>query len=143
MIMTSQENVKRFKAKLSGLKRSRSFIGWGESARFARELGALPEDLRAGVTDPRIGAELIAAFYECDAGTLGRCDDSSGNVGDVFRYDARELFVSYASRCTDKKWLGELVFRVIQSDDYGVRDALVDCALDRRSGRPCIPVFIL
>lgn len=130
MIATPLENVERFKAKLAGLKRRRRFIGWGESAGFARELGALLEDLRAGVTDPRTGVELVAAFYECDAGALGACDDSNGNVGDVFRYDARELFVSYASRCADKEWLGDLVLRVIHSDDYGVRDVLVDCALE-------------
>ncbi|HPX61067.1 MAG TPA: hypothetical protein PLN25_04775 [Deltaproteobacteria bacterium] len=128
MIATPQENIKRFKAKLAELKRSRRFIGWGESARFARELGALLEDLRAAVEDPRTGAELVAAFYEADVGILAHCDDSSGNVGDLFRYNARELFVSYASRCADKEWLGDLVFRVIQSDDYGVRDAIVDCA---------------
>lgn len=130
MIATPQENVKRFKAKLSGLKRRQRFIGWGESAGFARELGTLLEDLRAGVTDPRTGVELVAAFYECDAGVLGSCDDSSGHVGDIFRYDARELFVSYASRCADKEWLGDLVFRVIQADDYGVRDVLINCALE-------------
>ena len=39
-------------------------------------LGTLLEDLRAGVTDPRTGAELVAAFYECDTGALGSCDDS-------------------------------------------------------------------
>lgn len=128
MIATPQENVKRFKAKLSGLKRRQRFVGWGESAGFARELGALLEDLRAGVNDPRTGAELVAGFYECDAGALGSCDDSSGHVGDIFRYDAKELFVSYAAHCADKEWLGDLVFRVIQTDDYGVRDALIDCA---------------
>lgn len=47
---------------------------------------------------------------------------------DVFRHDARELFVSYASRCTEKEWLGNIVFQVIQSDEYGVRDALIDSA---------------
>ena len=130
MIATPPENVGRFKAKLAGLKGRRHFIGWGESAGFARELGALLEDLRAGVTDPRAGAELVAAFYECDTAALGNCDDSTGVVGDVFRYEARELFVGYASRCADKEWLGNLVFRVIQSDDYGVRDVLIDCALD-------------
>lgn len=130
MVATPQENSKRFKAKLSGLKRSRRFIRWGESAVFARELLALLQDLQAGVDDPRTGAELVAAFYESDKGALGNCDDSSGHVGDVFRHDARELFVSYASRCNEKEWLGELVLRVNLDDDYGVRDALIDCATD-------------
>lgn len=128
MMATPQENVKRFKAKLSGIKRRRSFVPYGASGAFARELGSLLEDIEAGVSDPRTGAELVASFYECDDGALGCCDDSNGSVGDVFREEARELFVGYASRCTDKKWLGNLVFRVIQSDDYGVRDTLVDCA---------------
>jgi uncharacterized protein DUF6880 len=130
MIATPQENIKRFKSKLSGLKRSRRFIRWGESAGFARELVALLQDLQAGVDDPRTGAELVAAFYECDTGALGNCDDSSGNVGDVFRYDARELFVRYASRCDEKKWLGDLLFKVSRADDYGVRDTLIDSAAE-------------
>lgn len=46
------------------------------------------------------------------------------------RYDARELFSGYASRCDGKEWLGELVFKVNRSDDYGVRDTLVGCASD-------------
>jgi len=130
IIATPQDNLSRFKAKLSGLNQSRRFIGWGESAGFARELEALLEDLRAGVTEPRTGSEMVASFFEADAGILGHCDDSSGQVGDLFRHDARELFVSYASRCEEKEWLGDLVFRVIQSDDYGVRDVLIDCALE-------------
>jgi hypothetical protein len=46
------------------------------------------------------------------------CDDSSGNIGDVFRYDAKELFVDYASRCREKE----------KKDNYGIRDTLIDCA---------------
>ena len=130
MIAAPKENIKRFKAKLSGLKRMRRFIRWGESAGFARELEAILEDLKAGVEDARTGAELVAAFYETDKGTLGNCDDSSGHVGDVFRYDARKLFVSFASRCDDKEWLADIVFKLNMEDDYGVRDSLIDCAVE-------------
>lgn len=128
LLTTSQESIKRFKNALAGIKRNRRFIRWGESATFARQLGSLLDELRTGVSDPRTGAELVAAFYECDKGTLGTCDDSSGHVGDLFRYDARELFVEYASRCDDKEWLGELVFKVNRVDDYGVRDTLINVA---------------
>lgn len=130
LIATPQENIERVKRKLAGIKRSRRFIRWGESSAFARELHGLLQDLQEGVSDPRTGAELVAAFYECDKGTLGNCDDSSGHVGDVFRFDAGELFVNFASRCDDKAWLGELVFKLNRSDDYGVRDTLIDCAAD-------------
>lgn len=130
MIATPQENIERFKKRLAGIKRSRRFIRWGESAAFARELQELLRDVETGVSTPRTGAELVASFYECDKGALGNCDDSSGHVGDVFRYDARELFLGYASRCDDKAWLGDLVFKLNRADDYGVRDTLVGCAAD-------------
>lgn len=128
LISTPTENIKRFKAKLAAIKRSRRFISWGESGGFARELEALLEDMKAGVEDPRMGAELVVAFYETDSGVLGNCDDSSGNVGDVFRFDAKELFVDYASRCADKKWLADLVFKLNRKDNYGLRDTLIHCA---------------
>ncbi len=130
MIATPQENIKRFKAKLSGLKRSRRFIGWSASAGYARELRALLHDLQAGVDDPRAGAALVAAFYETDDCILGNCDDSNGVVGDLFRHDARELFVGYAQFCDDKEWLAELLFKVSQTDNYGVRNALIDSAVE-------------
>ena len=52
MIAMPEENIQRFKAKLAGLKRSRRFVRWGASARFARELRALLQDLQAAVDDP-------------------------------------------------------------------------------------------
>lgn len=130
MIATPAEGIRRFKGAVSKLKRSRRFVRWGESAAFARELGDLLQDLKAGVDDPRAGAELVAAFYETDTATLGRCDDSSGHVGDVYRHDARILFVDYASQCGDKEWLAGVVLGLYRHDDYGVRDTLIDCAAE-------------
>ncbi len=128
LIATPKENIRRYKAKLAGLKRRRRFISWKESAAFAHGLEMLLGDLKSGVDDPRTGVELVAAFYKTDGAVMEQCDDSSGNVGDVFRFDAKELFVSYASRCQDKSWLSELVFDLVRDDDYGVRDILTDCA---------------
>ncbi len=102
LITTPRKNVQRFKKKLSGLKRRKRFIGWRESASFAREIEMLLQDLKSGVDDPLTGVELVAAFYEADSTVFEMCDDSSGNIGDVFRYDAKELFLDYASRCSDK-----------------------------------------
>lgn len=130
LMATPQETLKRVKSKLSGLKRSRRFIPWRESSNFALELEALLQDIKAGVNDSRTGAEMVASFFETDNGTLAHCDDSSGHVGDVYRFKAKDLFVEYAARCEDKDWLGKRVLILNRKDDYGVRDTLIDCAGD-------------
>ncbi|MCB2181513.1 MAG: hypothetical protein KQH63_05780 [Desulfobulbaceae bacterium] len=128
LIATPKENVQRFKKKLSGLKRSRRFIDWRGASSFARELEMLLQDLKAGVDDPLSGVELVVAFYEADTIIFEMCDDSSGNIGDVFRYDAKELFVDYASRCNNKEKIADIILKVNQKDSYGIRDILIDCA---------------
>jgi len=128
LIATPQENVQRFQKKLSGLKHSRRFIDWREASSFARELEMLLQDLKSGFVDPLTGVELVAAFYEADSSIFEMCDDSSGNIGDVFRYDAKELFVDYASRCSDKDKIADIILKVNQKDNYGIRDTLIDCA---------------
>ena len=130
LIATPKENINRYQAKLACLKRRQRFISWDESDAFAHELIMLLEDLKSGVDDSRTGVELAAAFYRTDSAVFEQCDDSGGTVGDVFRFDAKELFVSYASKCQDKQWLSQLVFDLNREDDYGVRDILVDCAGD-------------
>jgi hypothetical protein len=128
LIATPKENVQRFKKKLSGLKHSGRFIDWREAAGFSRELEMLLQDLKAGVDDPLTGVELVAAFYEADNTIFEMCDDSSGQIGDVFRYDAKKLFVDYASRCDDKEKIAGIILKVNQEDNYGIRDTLIDCA---------------
>ena len=128
LIATPKENIQRFKKKLSSLKCSSRFIDWRGSSGFARELSMLLHDLKTGVTDSLMGVELVAAFYEADSSIFEMCDDSSGDVGDVFSYDAKELFVEYASRCTDKVRIADIILKLNRKNDYGIRDTLIDCA---------------
>ena len=136
LIATPKENVQRFKQKLSGLKHSRRFIDWRRASGFARELEMLLQDLKSGVDDPITGVELVAAFYEADNTIFEMCDDSSGNIGDVFR-DAKELFAEYASHCKDKEKIADIILKVNQKDNYGIRDTLIDCAGE------CLPESII
>ncbi|HOP40904.1 MAG TPA: hypothetical protein PLI53_07665 [Geobacteraceae bacterium] len=137
LIATPKENVQRFKKKLSSLKHSRRFIDWRGAAGFSRELEMLLQDVRAGVDGPIAGVELVAEFYEADNTIFEMCDDSSGNIGDVFRYNAKELFVDYASRCTDKERIADIILKINKKDNYGIRDTLIDCAGD------CLPESII
>ena len=128
LIATPKENIQRFKKKLSGLKSSRRFVDWRGASSFARELEMLLQDLKFGVDDPTTGMELVAAFYEADSTVFEMCDDSGGNIGDVFRYHAKDLFVDYASRCKGKEKIADIILKVNQKDNYGIRDTLIDCA---------------
>ena len=130
LIATPQKHIQRFKEKLAGLKRRQRFIPWNESAAFAYKLQIILEDLKSGVDDPRTGVELIATFFQADSYVFEQCDDSDGNIGDVFVFDAKERFVEYASKCKDKQWVSDLVFDLNRNNSYGVRDILVDCAAD-------------
>ncbi len=121
---------KELKSRLSTLKRSRRFVRWGESAGLARELRDLLQQIEDQVEDAQLGCKLVADFYTTDHSVFGRCDDSSGHVGDVYRYDACELFVDYAKHCVDKPWLTKLILKTSLKDNYGVRDALVNSAED-------------
>ncbi|NLN77132.1 MAG: hypothetical protein GX139_12610 [Armatimonadetes bacterium] len=122
------ENIKRFKSRLAGLKRTRRFIDWRGASDFARNLERMLADLEAGVDDPKTGVEMVTAFFEADQCIFEQCDDSSGSVGDVFRATACDLFVHYASRCADKEWLVDKLMDLYDEDEYGVRDVVLDDA---------------
>ncbi len=116
------------KSRITALKRSRRFVPWRYSSELAGELRELLQEVAEAVDDPRKGAELLFDFYETDCAIFDHCDDSGGHVGDVYRCDAQDLFVRYAQACEDKEWLAVRVFGLMEADDYGVRDALLEVA---------------
>ena len=128
LLASPAENIKRYKKKLAGLKRSRRFIDWRGVTGFARDLEMLLQDLKAGVSDPLIGVELVAAFYEADESIFEQCDDSAGSVGGVFLHEAKELFVEYARGCDDEQKIADIILNLNLKSGYGVRDTLIDCA---------------
>jgi len=133
LIATPQENTVRFREKLSILKHSQYVVDWRESLSFSRELEALLQDLKAGVSDPLTGVELVSAFYETDRRVFDNCNDSNGHVSGVYQFDAKSLFAEYASLCEDKEKVADIILVLQQNDEYGVRDVLIDCAAD------CLP----
>ena len=130
--LTSDPNdiIKKFRRKISGLKRRTRYIHWRESRRFAAGLDELLEDLEEANPEPCVGMSLVASFLETDHVIVGNCDDSSGHISDVYRYGARSLFAQYASGCQDKKKVLDLLIKTYSDDPYSVREGLIDKALD-------------
>lgn len=128
--LTSDPNdiVKKFRRRISGLKRRTRFIHWRESRQFAAELDELLEDLEEANPEPCVGMALVASFLETDHAIFGNCDDSSGHISDIYRYGAHNLFAQYASSCQDKKKVLALLMKTYSNDPYGVREGLMDKA---------------
>lgn len=119
-------NVERFKERLSEFHGNNNFVSWNNAHKFAYELIDLLSDIESGANDPKEGIELLKLFFCSDEHVMNNCDDSSGNIGDVFRYQATELFETYASQCDDKDWLANILFELITNNDYGLRDNLIE-----------------
>lgn len=130
MLSTPEENVARFREKVVHLTETDQVYEWHEASAFAAQLAGLLDDICAGVEDPCMGAELVFDFYSTDGAVFERCDDSHGDVGDVYCLGARDLFLSYAALCNDKDQLATRLFELNRNDTYGVRFALIDCAAD-------------
>ncbi|MBL7076752.1 MAG: hypothetical protein ISS31_04705 [Kiritimatiellae bacterium] len=109
LIATPDEAASRFTSQLAGIRRRRRFVDWRGASDFAYELSALLDGLRDGVQEARNGVELAASFFKADGAIMEQCDDSSGSVGEVFRYDAANAFAHFASQCADKQWVVETV----------------------------------
>jgi len=126
--LTSDPNdiIKKFRRKISGLKRRTRFIHWRESKQFAAELDELLEDIEEVNPEPCVGMALVASFFETDQSIVGNCADSSGHIGDVYRYGARSLFAQYASGCQDKKKVLDVLMKTYSDDPYGVREGLIE-----------------
>ncbi len=102
MANDEMEAVRDFKKTVTAAKNSREMFWRSQAPELAEMLGEALEQLKQTVSDPQTGVDALIGFYKRDADIFERCDDSYGNVGDVFRMAAADLFADYASRCPDK-----------------------------------------
>ncbi len=128
LLASPEENQTRFEEnlrRLASLDDRGRFIDWRYSSEYAMDVADVLHDLEVSEPDPRIGVEGVAAFFSAFESIIEACDDSSGHVSGVFRFDATDNFVGYAQRCDDTELLEETVFRLCKEDGYGVTDFLV------------------
>ncbi|MDP8232771.1 MAG: hypothetical protein P9L91_08910 [Candidatus Zophobacter franzmannii] len=128
MTKTTKENLKQFKSSINGLNRIKRPIYGRGTSELANRMGLMLRDLKSSSVDPLLGVELIASFYETDQAVLSNCDDSTGYVSDIYKYEAPEYFKEYAKNCDGKEKIAEIILKLNLADDFGVRDSLIDCA---------------
>lgn len=115
--------------RVAGLKRAKKFIPNREAFAFAHTLDGLLERVHSSLleADPDAACSVLESFLQTDEATFERVDDSSGSVGDSFRWACR-LFLQAAARAKGRRdWVRRL-HELASADDYGVREPLLEHA---------------
>lgn len=108
-----------FRVWVASLERSKRSTWGRETAEFADEIGCRLAELDSKVDDPETGTKLVAAFLATSESVYARCDDSNGDLQDVYEGDGAELFVGYASRWNGKDEVARLAERIFFGDSHG------------------------
>lgn len=127
---TNSEAIKKVRAQISGLKRTKRFYDWKSIGKLREKIELALQSLGQLEIEPRKGFELVCGFYETDDAVYGNCDDSSGTIGDLYKYEARDLLIQFGYQCADSDWLAEEVFELNQTNNYGVRDGILTAACE-------------
>lgn len=118
--------AKNFKKAVTAAKNRRDMFWRSQGPELALMITDALEKFKKAVQDPRVGVSAMVDFYKRDAEIFERCDDSFGNVGDVFRITAAQMLVDYASQCANKDEIADEVLALQEDSNYGVRDILID-----------------
>ncbi len=119
--------VKEVRKRLSTIARSRSFIDWQNRKALIQDL----EEQRCaivnqvGKSEPAEALELLWQFLALANSVLGRCDDSSGMVINVFHGACRDLGEIAQIATITPEILAERTFNALLENDYGQFDDLI------------------
>lgn len=130
LVSTSEEKIEYFKKEIADIKTSKRYISWNENQAYADELEMLLMDLKEGIDDPLTGINLIMDFYTSDENIFEHCDDSGGEVGYLFQFTARDIFIYFASNYSEKKKIADMLIKLNQVNHYGVRNSLIDSCIE-------------
>lgn len=128
LVSSKAEALSRVQNLLESIACENYFYNYYESRDLAEQLSAILEDIRLNITDPDEGLDIMTQFFEYDETIFENCDDSNGEVSQVFSHDAVDLFVVFASRCQDKKKIAERLLSLFLESKYGVRIPLLERA---------------
>jgi hypothetical protein len=121
------EVAKQIRKRLATIARSRSFIDWQHRKSLVDDLDAQRRAIVNQVATrlPAEGLDLMWRFLELASPALGRCDDSSGTVAEVFHTAVADLGAIAGSATPDPKQLANQVFSSLLQNDYGQFDGLI------------------
>jgi hypothetical protein len=122
-----QDAAAQVRQRLVTISRSRRFLERDQRQLIRKDLTAQLDAITGPIAqgDPAAALELIWQFLELGDNVLGRCHDSSGLIGDIFRDAIRQLGPIAVAAKPEPLALAEQVFEVFCHNGYGVYDELI------------------
>ena len=119
--------VAQVRQRLATIARSRSFLEREQRRAVQQELTLQLEAITGPIAqaEPAAARELLWQFLELGNNVLGRCDDSSGVLGDLFRQAMAQLGRLTEAAPPDPATLAEMVFEALCDNGYGVFDGVI------------------
>ncbi len=120
-----------FRKRLQTWRRSRRFLGRSGAAAFGRALEAWLDEIERELLplDPARAHALAEAFLRTDERFFEQADDSDGAIGDAIRAGCE--FWLHAAKAQPNRdateWI-ERVYALVNADEYGAREALLEHA---------------
>jgi len=114
--------------RLATIGRSRGFLDWDRVGPLVVDL----ENQRRVIVDtlskadPQEAFDLLWRFMELADSVFQRCDDSNGQISDVFRAACRDFGPLAGMVQPDPITLADRAFGVLQNNDYGQFDDLIE-----------------
>jgi hypothetical protein len=122
-----QEAAAQVRQRLATIGRSQGFLEREKRRAVLQELGLQLEAITGPIAqaEPLAARELLWQFLELGNNVLGRCDDSSGLMGDLFRQAMGELGRITEAAQPNPATLAEAVFEAFCDNGYGVFDGVI------------------
>jgi len=118
--------------RLAAVRRSRSFLDWKTIKPVVKDLTLQCEAITGPIAqaEPATALALLWEFLALGESVFGRCDDSSGLMGDVFRHACKQLGpLAQAARPVPAA-LAQQAFEAYCSNGYGIYDQLIAVLAD-------------
>lgn len=121
------ELAREVRKRLTTMGKSRSFVAWDKKNALIRDLDTQLDAIteRVAADDPGQGLDLMWRFLGLAGSVFERCDDSNGELGDLFHFALTRLGPIADAAGTAPEALADQAYDGLIGNDYGQYDGLI------------------